>query len=149
MIHGIDHTALSVPDFDKALDFYCGVLGFEAEFKAGWPKGAKPLDDLVGLKDSASKVAMIKLGDTKIEVFQYENPVGKAQDPKRPVCDHGIIHLCFRVTDIHAEYKRLSDAGVPFNAPPVDLGREICAYGRDPFGNVFELLEKKQPKPKQ
>ena len=79
MIHGIDHTALSVPDFDKALDFYCGVLGFEAEFKAGWPKGAKPLDDLVGLKDSASKVAMIRLGDTKIEVFQYENPVGKPQ----------------------------------------------------------------------
>ena len=114
MIHGIDHTALSVPDFDKALDFYCGVLGFEAEFKAGWPKGAKPLDDLVGLKDSASKVAMIRLGDTKIEVFQYENPVGKPQDPNRPVCDHGIIHLCFRVTDIHAEYKRLSDAGVRF-----------------------------------
>jgi catechol 2,3-dioxygenase-like lactoylglutathione lyase family enzyme len=146
MIHGIDHTALSVPDFDKALDFYCGVLGFEAEFKAGWPKGAKPLDDLVGLRDSASKVAMLKLGDTKIEVFQYENPVGKAQDPQRPVSDHGIIHLCLRVTDIQSEYARLRDAGVRFNSPPIDLGREICVYGRDPFGNVLELLEKKQKK---
>ena len=29
------------------------------------PKGAKPLDDLVGLKDSASKVAMIRLGRVK------------------------------------------------------------------------------------
>lgn len=142
MIHGIDHTALSVPDMDRALEFYCGVLGFEVEMNAGWPSGAKPLDDLVGLRDSASKVAMIALGDTRIELFQYQNPVGKPQDPERPVSDHGIVHLCLRVSDIQAEYERLEAAGVRFNSDPVFLGKETCVYGRDPFGNVLELLEK-------
>lgn len=143
MIHGIDHTALSVPDMDKALDFYSGVLGFEVLMNFAWPSGAKPLDDLVGLPDSASKVAMLKLGDTKLEIFQYQNPQGKAQDADRPVCDHGIIHLCLAVSDIRDEYTRLEAAGVRFNSEPIDMGKETCVYGRDPFGNVLELIEKK------
>ncbi len=143
MIHGIDHTALSVPDMDKALDFYSGVLGFEVLMNFAWPSGAKPLDDLVGLPDSASKVAMLKLGDTKLEIFQYQNPEGKAQDADRPVCDHGIIHLCLAVSDIRDEYTRLEAAGVRFNSEPIDMGKETCVYGRDPFGNVLELIEKK------
>ena len=143
MIHGIDHTALSVPDMDKALDFYSGVLGFEVLMNFAWPSGAKPLDDLVGLPDSASKVAMLKLGDAKLEIFQYQNPEGKAQNPDRPVCDHGIIHLCLAVSGIQEEYARLVDAGVRFNSEPIDMGQETCVYGRDPFGNVLELIEKK------
>jgi catechol 2,3-dioxygenase-like lactoylglutathione lyase family enzyme len=144
MIHGIDHTALSVPDMDAALQFYSGVLGFEVLMNFAWPSGAKPLDDLVGLPDSASKVAMLRLGDTRIEVFEYLNPKGRAQDPDRPVCDHGIIHLCLAVSDIAGEYERLREAGVRFNSTPIDLGREVCVYGRDPFGNVLELIEKKR-----
>lgn len=144
MIHSIDHTALSVPDMEQALAFYAGVLGFEIEMNAGWPSGAKPLDDLVGLRDSASKVAMLRLGSTRLEIFQYQNPEGKSQDPNRPVCDHGIIHLCFAVTGIEEEYERLAQAGVRFNSRPIDLGREKCVYGRDPFGNVLELIEKKK-----
>src|SRR6266700_4085557 len=57
MILGIEHTALSVPDIDRAIAFYCDVLGFTLEWKAGWDKGAKPLDDLVGFANSAAKVA--------------------------------------------------------------------------------------------
>ncbi len=142
MIQRIDHTALSVPDMDKAIDFYGGVLGFEVEMNAGWPSGAKPIDDLVGLQDSASKVAMLRLGDSRLELFEYQSPVGRPQDPDRPVCDHGIIHLCFSVDDVEAEYERLQTAGVRFNSPPVNMGREKCVYGRDPFGNVLELMQK-------
>jgi catechol 2,3-dioxygenase-like lactoylglutathione lyase family enzyme len=143
MIKGIDHTALSVPDMDKALDFYSGVLGFEVLMNFAWPSGAKPLDDLVGLADSASKVAMLQLGDTKIEILEYQNPAGKPQDADRPVCDHGIIHLCLAVSGIEEEYARLAEAGVRFNSAPIEMGRETCVYGRDPFGNVLELIEKK------
>ena len=142
MIHGIDHTALSVPDMDQAIEFYRDVLGFQVDMNAGWPSGAKPLDDLVGLDDSASKVAMLSLGSTKLELFQYQNPVGKPQDPERPVCDHGIIHLCLAVSSIGEEYERLRAAGVRFNSEPVPMGKETCVYGRDPFGNVLELIER-------
>ncbi len=86
---------------------------------------------------------MLKLGDTKLEIFQYQNPEGKSQNPDRPVCDHGIIHLCLAVSDIREEHARLTDAGVRFNSDPIDMGKETCVYGRDPFGNVLELIEKK------
>lgn len=143
MIHGIDHTAISVPDLDAAIDFYCGVLGFVVESESGWPKGAKRVDALVGLPDSSSKVVMIRLGDTRIEIFQYASPRAKSRDPGFRVCDHGITHICLAVTGIEEEYARLRDSGVDFNAAPVDVGTSTCVYGRDPFGNVLELRELK------
>ena len=69
MIVGIHHAAISTPDLQKALEFYCGTLGFQEIYVAGWPSGVAHLDDLVGLEDSASKVAMIKLGGTCVELF--------------------------------------------------------------------------------
>lgn len=143
MIHGVDHTAISVPDLRAAIDFYCDVLGFELESESGWPKGAARVDSLVGLADSASKVAMVRMGETRVEIFQYESPEPKPKNPSFRVCDHGITHFCLAVSGIEDEYTRLSDAGVQFNAAPVDVGTSICAYGRDPFGNVFELKEDK------
>lgn len=143
MIHGIDHTAISVPDLPEAIDFYCGTLGFEIESESGWPRGAKRVDRLVGLADSASKVVMVKLGATRIELFQYESPMARPRDSDFRVCDHGITHICLAVSEIDQEYARLSKAGVRFNSPPIDVGTSICAYGRDPFGNVLELKESK------
>jgi len=143
MIHSIDHTAISVPILSDAVEFYCGVLGFEVESESGWPKGAKRVDALVGLADSASKVAMVKLGETRIEIFQYESPEPNSQNPDFRVCDHGITHICLRVTEIEEEYARLLEAGVKFNAAPVDVGTSVCVYGRDPFGNVLEFRELK------
>ena len=143
MIHGIDHTAISVPDLDEAVDFYTNVLGFEVESESGWPRGAKRVDQLVGLPDSSSKVAMVRLGDTRIEIFEYASPTPNVRDPGLRVCDHGITHFCLRVTGIEDEHARLEAAGVEFNGPPVDVGSSICVYGRDPFGNVIELKQQK------
>ena len=44
--------------------------------------------------------------------------------------------------DIDEEHKRLSEAGMRFHCPPIDAGKGLRAtYGRDPDGNVVELLE--------
>jgi len=144
MIHGIDHTALSVPDIEKAIAFYGDVLGFEVQMPVIPLKDMQNMDDLTGLEQAAFKVAMISLGDTKIELFEYESPVPETMSPDRPVNDHGITHICLRVSDLQSEYERLKAAGVPFNSPPIDMGIEQCAYGRDPFGNTIEFLERKQ-----
>ena len=144
MILGIEHTAISVPDIDRALAFYCGVLGFELEWRAGWPEGSPRLDDLVGFANSAAKVAMVKLAGTRIEIFEFENGGARAQDPDRPVSDHGITHIGLLVSGVEAEYERLAAAGVRFNAPPADVGGgSVCAYGRDPFGNFLEIREQR------
>jgi len=142
MILQIDHTAISVPDIDIAEAFYCGQLGFECEYRSRWSDNIHT-DAVIGLKDSAARSLMLKLGPSRLELFEYERPAPRAQGGTRPVCDHGITHFCLSVRDIRAEYERLRAAGVPFNSEPCDYGPVICVYGRDPFGNVFELIEKK------
>ncbi len=143
MIHGIDHTAISVPDMDRALAFYAGLLGFEVLFQFEWPAGAEALDKLIGLEQSSAKVAMLQLGEAQIEIFEFQSPEPAPQAPKRPVNDHGITHICLRVSDLDSEYERLSQAGIRFNSAPLDTGAAYCVYGRDPFGNTFELIEPK------
>lgn len=142
MILGIDHTALSVPDLEQALAFYCGLLGFEVEVRADWQAGNTLNDTVIGAPDTAANSALLKAGGTRIELFEYRHPVGAAQDGRRPLWDHGITHLCFNVADIEAEYERLRAAGVVFNSAPVRMGRWQFVYGRDPFGNMFELKQR-------
>ena len=136
----IHHTAISTFDMDRLIKFYCDLLGFEVESEFEWPVGLEVSDKIVGLKDSASKVAMLKLGDFRLELFQYSSPEPKPGDPNRPVCDHGVTHLAFTVEDIQAEYDRLVKAGMSFHCPPQNIGA-IVTYGRDPDGNVLELMQ--------
>ena len=144
MIRGIHHTAISTPNLERALSFSRDLLGFEVETKAAWSpdsKAAKRFDDIVGLRNSAAQLVMLSAGNARIELFEYHAPLPKPGDPDRPVCDHGITHICLEVEDIDAEYERLSAAGMRFHCPPQHLGGAAATYGRDPDGNVVELYE--------
>lgn len=144
MIKSINHAAISTANLDRLLRFYRDLLGARVVFETSWPVGTQMLDDITGLKDSSARVVMIAFGETQIELFQFATPAPAPVDPKRPVCDHGITHLCFNVTDIDVEYQRLAAAGTVFHCPPQQAGPGVrTTYGRDPDGNVFELLEVK------
>jgi catechol 2,3-dioxygenase-like lactoylglutathione lyase family enzyme len=143
MIRGIHHTAISTADLERSVRFYRDLLGFEEIFTSGWERGADRADKITGLTDSSARLVMLKAGNAYIEIFQYSSPQARAGDPNRPACDHGITHLCLDVRDIQAEYERLKTAGVAFNCPPQDMGGVSATYGRDPDGNIVELLEVK------
>jgi catechol 2,3-dioxygenase-like lactoylglutathione lyase family enzyme len=142
MIHGINHVAISTPDIERLAAFYRDQLGFTQVFTYDWQIGHAVLDSITGLTDSAARIVMLKCGNACIELFEYGNPAPKPGDARRPVCDHGITHVCLEVSDIAAEYARLCAAGMVFHCPPQTIGGGIWAtYGRDPDGNVIELLE--------
>ncbi len=143
MIRGIHHIAISTGDLERSLAFYRDLLGLEVIFDdQSWPKGAEVADRITGLKDSSARYAMLKAGNAMIEIFEYESPPPKASDPNRPVCDHGLTHICLDVVDVDAEYERLTAAGMTFHCPPQQLGPAVkTTYGRDPDGNVLELQE--------
>ena len=141
MIRGFHHTAISTGDLERSLRFYRDLLGFREVLVSGWERGAAAADSITGLQNSAARLVMLQAGNACIELFQYSSPEARAGDPKRPACDHGITHLCLDVTDIDAEYQRLKAAGMIFHCPPQDVGGIKATYGRDPDGNIVELLE--------
>jgi catechol 2,3-dioxygenase-like lactoylglutathione lyase family enzyme len=145
MIRGIHHTAISTKDLDRALTFYRDLLGFEVVLEFEWPEGTEFADSITGLMGSAARVAMLRAGNAHIEIFEYSSPPPKEGDPGRPVCDHGITHICLDVVDIETEYERLKAAGMIFHCPPLDLGISKATYGRDADGNVVELQEVTDP----
>jgi catechol 2,3-dioxygenase-like lactoylglutathione lyase family enzyme len=143
MIRGIHHTAISTSDLERSLRFYRDLLGFEQVFESEWDRGTEAADKITGLKDSAARLVMLKAGNACIELFEYSSPRARPSEPTRPACDHGITHLCLDVRDIQAEYDRLRAAGMVFHCPPQHLGNVSATYGRDPDGNIVELLEVK------
>jgi catechol 2,3-dioxygenase-like lactoylglutathione lyase family enzyme len=142
MIRGIHHTAIATKDLDRLLSFYRDLLGLEVVYSATIERGTKEIDDLFDLPDSACRLAMLKAGNGFIELFEFSNPPGGPGNPTRPVCDPGFTHICLNVHDIHHEYDRLRAAGMRFHCPPFHTpGFCWATYGRDPDGNVIELLE--------
>lgn len=148
MIRGLHHVAVSTPDLDRLVGFYTDVLGFEQiGWTGGWDRGNPLIDEVLALKDSAARQAMLKAGNLHLEIFEYSSPPPRPGDPDRPVCDHGYTHFCLDVVDIEAEYERLSAAGMRFHrAPLFDREQGLAAtYGRDPDGNVVEIQEVLKP----
>lgn len=145
MIKGMNHVGISVASLDRSIAFYRDLLGMEVLIQA--PFSGEQYETILALERAAGKVAALKLkgGDLLIELFEFEYPAPKHADSARPVCDHGITHFCIEVTDIEGEYSRLKAAGVAFHCAPVKFARSgnKATYGRDPDGNVFEMLEKR------
>jgi len=141
MIQGINHIGISTGDLDRSLAFYRDLIGMEVLGSAKFE--GEVYENITSLKDTHGRAAMLGIGNTHIELFEFDNPQVKVGDPARPVCDHGITHICFEVADVHQEYERLKAAGVNFHSPPQCFGEAKATYGRDPDGNVFELLQMK------
>ena len=108
---------------------------------ASVPQGEQMLLEADNLVFDRDKNTITAAGNVQIEFFQYTNPVPKPVE-RLPACDGGIRHICFDVTDIMAEYRRLKDAGVEFESEPQYLKAKVCSvYARDPDGNIVEFQE--------
>jgi catechol 2,3-dioxygenase-like lactoylglutathione lyase family enzyme len=136
----IHHTAISTPDLARLARFYEETFGFARVREFGWPQGAARIDALLGLEGSAARAVMLRRGDSMLELFEYAQPAPRPQDARRPVCDHGYTHVCLQVDDVAAEQARCEALGMRFHSPPLSAGGLTFTYGRDPDGNVIELL---------
>jgi glyoxylase I family protein len=139
VIVGIHHVAIGVQDFDKALEFYRDLLGFEIVQTSTFARDNPLADRAIGLPEVAARMAMLKAPNAFIELWQYTHPV--PEDRRGRPCDYGYVHFALQVDDIESEYRRLKAGGMTFVDEPVDFGPASAIYGRDPFGNVIELYE--------
>jgi len=141
MMKAVGHIGISTPNLKRLMDFYIKQMGCVEIGQLEWPVGTDRVDKVVGLRGSSAKNSMVRLGDVCIEFFEFAAPKPKTKPKDYPANDHGISHFCFLVEDIHAEYDRLSAVGVPFNTEPQKFDGVWATYGRDPDGNIFELMQ--------
>ena len=117
----IGHVHLKVADLDRALAFWCGVLGFELQLR---------LDD---------HAAFISAGGYHhhIGLNTWESQGGSP--PARGTT--GLYHVAVRYPDRRAladGVRRVIEAGVPLDGAS-DHGVSQAVYLRDPDGNGVEL----------
>ncbi|HEV7178053.1 MAG TPA: VOC family protein [Solirubrobacteraceae bacterium] len=66
-----------------------------------------------------------------------DKPTVTLEPPQDP--DKVSSFLNIRVADIHSTYNTWSERGAHFLTPPIDRGREIRCYVRDPDGHLIEV----------
>ncbi len=124
MIKALTHVAVRVMDIDKALAFYCGVLGLREQFR------------LQG-KNGPPWLVYVKIAEGQfIELF----PGASGSHEERTTA--GPAHLCLEVDDIHATFAELTGRGM---VPKDGKGPHYAAdnawqfWTADPDGNPIEF----------
>ena len=117
----IGHVHLKVADLDRALKFYCGVLGFELQQKFG------------------SQAAFISAGGYHhhIGLNTWESRGGSAPPPGATGLYHAAILYPTRAALADA-LRRVLAAGIEIDGA-ADHGVSEAIYLRDPDGNGLEL----------
>jgi catechol 2,3-dioxygenase-like lactoylglutathione lyase family enzyme len=141
MIKGMNHVGVSVVNLERSMRFYRDLLEMEVVVQET-PFGGELYEKIMALEGAKGRACLLKKGDLQLELFEFSHPSPRPKDPKYPVSDHGISHFCIEVAGIDGVFQRLRTAGVAFHCPPLNFfGKAKATYGRDPDGNVFELLE--------
>lgn len=124
----IKWTTLYVDDQDKALQFYTDKLGFQK--KADFTQGNYRWLTIVSPEDPDG---------TELVLESNANPAGKAYQEavraqNRPAAQ-------FLVSDVQAEYDRLTGNGVKFTMPVTPTTGSIIAVLDDTCGNLIQLVK--------
>ena len=88
-------------------------------------------------------MAMLKTPNCYIEMWQYQSP--RPSDRVGNPQDLGYLHISLQVEGIDSEVARLTALGMVFVGPAPNFGDISEVYGRDPFGNIIEVYEIRDP----
>lgn len=148
-VQGIWHFSFTVSDIDRSVAFYADLLGLELVTRQDQ---ANPYTEkLVAMPGAHLRVAMLRVpgwpaGPSRhhLELVEYVSPRGVKADVRTN--NVGAPHLAFVVEDIHAEYARLSAAGVRFKSDPVAIVAGVntggwTVYLLDPDDITLEISQ--------
>jgi len=130
----IAHVALVVRDYDEALAFYVGKLGFRLVEDTAMPAQKKRW------------VVIAPPGSTGTSLL-----LARASKPEQAAIignqTGGRVFLFLRTDDFWRDYNRLVAAGVRFVRPPSEEPYGTVAVFEDLYGNRWDLLHYKASKP--
>lgn len=147
-LRGQDHTGITVPDLQAAIDFFVDVVGCELATRFGPfrdDEGSFMADTLnVHPRAVVQEIALLRCGmGSNIELFQYSAPDQRDAIPRNS--DIGGHHIAFYVDDIEAAVAYLKSRGVTVLAGPLPVTEGPAAgqtinYFLAPWGLQLELI---------
>ena len=125
-------VSLVVPDYDEALAFYVGTLGFELvedtfvrEQQKRWVVVAPP--------GSTGTKLLIARASTAEQASRIGNQTG------------GRVFLFLHTDDFERDFDAYRAKGVVFVREPKDEPYGRVAVFRDPWGNLWDLIQPRRP----
>ena len=142
MILHLDHVTVVVRDVAKAKAFFA-LLGFaeEKSVTISGPTFARYMG-VDGIE--AEHVTLVSKQSTprfEIQLLRYINPSRLPDADVGNLAKPGYNHICFAVTDLEAEVKRLTDHGVSLRSEVLDFHSRKLAFLSGPEGITVELAE--------
>ena len=130
-IFSINHTALSVNDINRSIEFY-EFFGFKKEKE---------------YHDDALDIVTLRLGETKLELFHYKEHIDLPEHCKELSTDLktiGTKHLGLGVEDIETAKRQIEISGIFDGEIKIVSGRLGKPYFfiKDPDGILLEIIEK-------
>jgi catechol 2,3-dioxygenase-like lactoylglutathione lyase family enzyme len=130
MKHSLAHVALLVRDYDEALAFYVGVLGFRVVEDSPRPETpGKRWVVIAPPGDEAGATLLLARAATP----EQERFVGNQSG--------GRVFLFLRTDDFQRDFAAFSAAGVRFVRPPAEQDYGRVAVFEDLYGNRWDLIE--------
>lgn len=131
MLKKLDHIGIAVADLTAAVEKYRNIIGKEVAEKEH-------------VEEQKVSTAFFPLGETRLELLQgteSDSPIAKFVARK----GEGVHHLCFEVTDLLAEKRKMTRSGLQFieNIPETGAGGTKVAFihPKSTGGVLIELVE--------
>ncbi len=128
MHQAIAHIALVVRDYDEALAFYVGKLGFDIVEDKYQPEQDKRWVVISPPGDSSTSLLLARASTPQQETF-IGNQTG------------GRVFLFLQTDDFWRDYNRMVDSGVHFVRPPSEQPYGTVAVFEDLYGTRWDLLQ--------
>jgi len=137
MLKEMHHTGLSVTDMERSLELYRDILGMEVEWDLTI-KDIPAFGTIIGLPGVEERIAMMKLNNCRIELFQFYEPKGKKTERRQ--CDIGYMHVAFVVDELDDICRKLEEKGIEFYSKAEDLGTFSVIFFKGFDGETIELM---------
>ncbi len=128
MQQSIAHVALLVRDYDEAIRYYTGVLGFVLIEDIDQPQQSKRWV-LIAPPGGAGSSLLLARAASAEQLAQIGNQAG------------GRVFLFLRTDDFWRDHARMVAAGVCFAGPPRVESYGTVAVFEDLYGNRWDLLQ--------
>ncbi|MDZ3832597.1 MAG: VOC family protein [Sphingopyxis sp.] len=128
------HVALVVRDYDEAIAFYVGTLGFTLVADEDQPQQNKRWVVIAppGNPAGGATILLARAANEEQATFIGNQSGGR-------------VFLFLETDDFDRDYQRLLDKGVPIEREPVVADYGTVAVFLDLYGNKWDLIEFRKP----